>query len=188
MKSSYALESRDRIEINALDVVIEETVIIEIEMTTEGVTIVAETIEEAVTDSEIGMITEGAMTIETETIEEAVTDSTIGMIIEGEMIDAEEMISGVATIENVEPTPITIGNVRNVTTPITHSEPNATAVESRKEEVAEDHNESGKVMIEEQGTERKLLHLGLAIGNVHNVVSRILQSATNASDVVGQRE
>ena len=158
MKSSYALESRDRIEINALDVMIEETAIIETEMITEGVTIVAETIEEAVTDSGIGMI------------------------------DAEEMIPGVATIENVEPTPITIGNVRNVTTPITHSEPNATAVESRKEEVAEDHNESGKVMIEEQETERKLLHLDLAIGNVHNVVSRILQSATNASDVVGQRE
>ena len=89
------------------------------------------------------------MTIVTETIEEAVTDSGI------RMIGAEEMISGVAMIENVEPTPITIGNVQNVTTPITHSEPNATAVESRKEEVAEDHNESGKVMIEEQGTERR---------------------------------
>ena len=110
MKSSYALESRDRIEINALDVMIEETAIIETEMITEGVTIVAETIEEAVTDSGIGMRTEGAMTIVTETTEEAVTDSGIGMI------DAEEMIPGIATIENVEPTPITIGNVRNVTT------------------------------------------------------------------------
>ena len=61
-------------------------------------------------------------------------------------------------------------------------------MESRKEEVAEDHNESGKVMIEEQGTERNLLHLDLAIGNVHNVVNRILQSVTNALDVVDQRE
>jgi len=116
---------------------------------------------------------------------------------EVEMTDVDVMTDVVVEITDVEettakrivaPIQIMIGNAKNVTTQISHSERTVTVVASLKVELVSNHLLGGKAMTEEQVNEKRHLNQGLEIGIVRSVENRILQSEMTASVVAVQSE
>ena len=128
------------------------------------------------------------------TIEEVVTT---GVVEKDEAVTTEEAVmteTEVApTIEEItegqtkKPIPEMIGFVENVVIPISHSEPNATAVVPRREEERAPLS-NGKVMTAEREIEERHHNLEREIGNALSVANPISLSETIVSDVVAPSE
>ena len=122
------------------------------------------------------------------------------MIAEAEMTDVDEMTevavekteAGIIDVEEtrakiiVAPIQIMIGNVKSVTTQISHSGRNAIAVVNPKVGRVKNHLPGGKEMTEDPVHEKRKRNRGPEIGIVLNVVNLISQSETTASVVAVQ--
>ena len=122
------------------------------------------------------------------------------MIAEAEMTDVDEMTevavekteAGIIDVEEtrakiiVAPIQIMIGNVKSVTTQISHSGRNAIAVVNPKVDRVKNHLPGGKEMTEDPVHEKRKRNRGPEIGIVLNVVNLISQSETTASVVAVQ--
>ena len=123
-----------------------------------------------------------------------------GMTAEAEMTDVDEMTevavekteAGIIDVEEtrakiiVAPIQIMIGNVKSVTTQISHSGRNAIAVVNPKVGRVKNHLPGGKEMTEDPVHEKRKRNRGPEIGIVLNVVNLISQSETTASVVAVQ--
>ena len=122
------------------------------------------------------------------------------MIAEAEMTDVDEMTevavekteAGIIDVEEtrakiiVAPIQIMIGNVKSVTTQISHSGRNAIAVVNLKVDLVKNHLPGGKAMTEDPVHEERKRNRGPEIGIALNVVNLISQSETTASVVAVQ--
>ena len=174
-------------EVETTDVAVEMTA--EAEMTEEVIlsTIKTGIVQNAVIltlHSELNVIVvarkraEEALALSATTAEAEMTDVVV------EITDVEETTAK----RIVAPIQIMIGNAKNVTTQISHSERTVTVVASLKVELVSNHLLGGKAMTEEQVNEKRHLNQGLEIGIVRSVENRILQSEMTASVVAVQSE
>ena len=168
------------------EAVTEITRIIEVEMVETTVTGSVPSVTTKTSHSEQNVIAVASLKDEAAgTIEEVETETTaeVEMTVEVVMIVEDGMTEILAEV----PTLIMIGLVANVKTQTSRLELNVIAVAPLRDE-AEARVRNGKAINAEPVTEEIHHNLGLAIGNVHNVVNPISQSGMIVSDVDARRE